>query len=122
MTQDIRELLELAALACGYVVQEHINAGAWVYNKDSPPDKFGEPRIFTWMPGTDDGDGARMEEKLGIDVQWAQDSGFVLSAEFSRKREYCAEFFDRHNGNRQAARKMASLRVAAHIGERMRCK
>ena len=123
MKQDIKEILELAAKACGYT-RTGTNFNGWFYvgmYPNNPIDK--------WHPHEDDGDGARMEEKLGIEFEWqrvgvvcsewvGQDLAAKWLPAISRIRESYAD----HNGNRQAARRMASLRVAAHIGERMRCK
>lgn len=91
-----RELLELAAKA----------AGLWDYKNDCID--------VPWSARNDDGDCARLESALGIHVTWHSD-GVVCG-----KRIWQAiEMFDAHGGDKQAARRMASLRVAAEIGKAM---
>ena len=60
----------------------------------------------------DDGDCARMEAALGIHVAWHSD-GVVCGLRWAG----ATELFDDHGGDKQAARRMASLRVAAEHGK-----
>lgn len=119
MTQNIRELLELAALACGYewvsAVERSDGRGVMHIVVRS---KTTEWLPAYWAPHIDDGDGARMEAQLLVDVQWGDAA--VFCSHYKRPQDHVREAYADHNGNRQAARKMASLRVAAEIGRRMK--
>lgn len=124
MTQDIRKLLELAAKACGYSIHDWFDGdSAWAYRIGSELDFYGELSIFRWAPHLDDGDGARMEAKLSI-TPWWKDS-YIRAQHWCREGdqlislEHDQNYAD-HNGGRQAARRRASLRVAAEIGRRMK--
>jgi hypothetical protein len=69
-----------------------------------------------WNQATDDGDWARMEADLRLDIRWHEYSCEVRSP--------CGciwrfEYFQDHNGDKQAARRMASLRVAVAIYDSM---
>ena len=66
---------------------------------------------YYWNPGGDDGDCARMEAALGIHVAWHSD-GVVCGLRWAG----ATELFDDHGGDKQAARRLASLRVAAEHG------
>lgn len=111
-----RELLELAAKACGYKLDLEIRP-------DGLPFFHSERRALAldsggWFAaGVDDGDCARMEAALDIDVEWhnvgvrcAKLTGTWCDDVVAR------ESFHDHNCDKQAARRMASLRVAAEIG------
>lgn len=110
-----RELMELAAKACG--LQDYAWCEPWkcmalidwhggfVSNK-------------CWNPARSDGDCARMEAALGIDVEWLSyelcaywksGDGILLFQD--------ARLYSDHKGDKQSARRMASLRVAAEIGK-----
>jgi len=117
MTENIKDFLELAAKACGIEHPEEDHCA------------FSDSRLWDcknfrwWSPGEDDGDGARMEAELGIEFKWFDEyahSHFFLEANKDIPEWGRAEHFSAHNGNKQAARKMASLRVAAEIGRRMK--
>jgi hypothetical protein len=127
MTDDIKELLTLAAKACGYEAQPHLNfANEWVEGRSKTYIKTKFGTFKPWRPHLDDGDGARMEEKLGIEFEW-HGVGVASSAypagglprswrePVVRVREAYAD----HNNDRQAARRWASLRAAAQIGRQM---
>ena len=104
-----REMLEMAAKAAGLVGSYYKDeTGEGVYCNDE------NDCGYAWNPAADDGDCARMEAMLGIDVDWAED-GVI-----ARNRDKRAGvLFEDHNNNRNAARRMASLRVAAEIGRAM---
>lgn len=107
-TQEDRELLELAAKAAGYdVVWHHANQCFMITEGKL------ERR---WNPLTDDGDCARMEEYLKLNVEWCGSHVMVTDSESSAR---CSEHFISHR-NDQAARRLASLRVAAEIGRAMK--
>lgn len=113
MTHDIRELLELAAKACGYEIQWDHFTNLPMMLTDSGAD------VRTWAPHIDDGDGARMEAQLAISLHIADGAVYASCRTASGTLMTCEKRAD-HNGNRQAARRMASLRVAAELGRRMK--
>jgi hypothetical protein len=109
---DISKLLELAAKALGIELRY---------------DPHGKPRdctnqladIFSaplWNPADDDGDCARMEAALSMQV----DMSVLKFVEVWCAGYLRIEHFSAHNNDRQAARRMASLRAAAAIGETMK--
>lgn len=117
MNQDIKELLELAAKACGGLVYVD-SVGNWIHVAENGT------RGAWWNPAFDDGDGARMEEQLGINITWVHPSAIrrdsvEAGCHYEGRFYFRAEGYVGHNGDRQAARRMASLRVAAEIGSQM---
>lgn len=92
-----RELLELAAKAAGIV---H-------YQSDRP---FGSDAPY-WNPLTDDGDVARMEAKLGLNILWTDEH--VIA--YQRGKSGNPEKYSFHDGDKQKARRYASTKVAAEI-------
>jgi hypothetical protein len=107
VTDDTKDLLTLAAKACGI---EHPGGDHSIANDGRLWDC---KNLRWWNPLVDDGDGARMEEKLDLHLSW-------LSAGVSSGPKMTYERFSDHNGNRQAARRWASLRAAAQIGKGMK--
>lgn len=98
-----REQLELAAKACGI---ECDRTGP--FSRES-----GSGQRVGWMPHHDNGDCARMEAALNIDVSWHTE--FVMAKDHFRNKEWY-EFYKDHYGDKSAARRAASLAVAAEIG------
>lgn len=70
-----------------------------------------------WNPYTDDGDCARMEAALRIDVEWYP--RWVLC--HRQMIEPVAAHYHDHGGDRNAARRYASLQLAAAIGKALSC-
>lgn len=104
--QTDRELLELAAKAEGREL------GYWCPTNNA----FwcGE----YWNPRTNDGDGARLEAALGIEVEWFDASVRCANLTGASRNDIVArEMYAEHGGDKQAARRLASLRVAAEIGK-----
>lgn len=105
-----RELLEAAARAAGLFDDGYrpvLRAGeGWVCIRPAT-DKF--PFQSVWAPLTDDGDEARLEAAIGIDVTWLLDQVCVHDS---------WERFADHGGDKQAARRRAGVRAAASLGER----
>lgn len=105
--KTVRELLELAAKAMA---------------KEIDLDRYDEDMGFVilgisrwWNPQTDDGDCARMEAGLRIDIEWRQ-IGVVACHRAESGHDIVAyEPYADHQDDRQSARRMASLRVAAAI-------
>lgn len=107
-----REQLELAAKACGYNVK-------FVIGKYAKDDALGlfmldyeTSNRRSWNPLTDDGDCARMEAKLGIELTWFFDRVDALACDIATVVRY----FKDHNNDKNAARRAASMAVAAEIG------
>ena len=102
-----RALLELAAKACRLRIID-----------TSPPISLyvasdGRRGGLHWNPLTDDGDCAHMEAQLGIETLWRQDRvGVVYIPAIICKYE----LFSDHAGDKNAARRAASVAVAAELG------
>ena len=97
-----REQLDLAAKACDIEI-DHWRGGMpmviiWEYG-------IGECRA--WNPKHDDGDCARMEAALGISVEWSE--AWVISWHGGLQETV---LFSTHSGDKNAARRAASLAVA----------
>jgi hypothetical protein len=103
-----RELLEMAALAAGYTVKFGENdysytTSAGLSNK--------------WNPLIDDGDEARLEAALLMCVRWYPHGVLVGPAEFNiNSVSAFFEHYNKHDGDKQAARRRAGTRAAAAIG------
>lgn len=105
-----REQLELAAKAC-WIEIDH-------WRGDMPMVNICEhdaSEYQAWNPLHDDGDCARMEAALGIELTWFFDRVDALACDVTPVVEY----FKDHNGDKNAARRAASVAVAAEIGRLM---
>lgn len=87
MSSDIRELLELAE--------------CW---------------SFAFYPNLSDGDSARIRSALLIDVNWHADGDVVCLSDIENVGIIHSEALTHHNGDRNAALRLATLKVAAEIG------
>lgn len=111
-----RELLELAAKAAGMVLTRW-NDGSEAYSSGVG---FILESNRIWNPLTDDGDALRLENTLGLEVQWtmldeplyASVSSF-LDRPGSPVREF--ERLIEHDGDRGSARRRAGVRAAASL-------
>jgi len=65
-----------------------------------------------WHPLTDDGDEARLEAALNIDIEWHAIGVIASINGGARFREPYSD----HNGDKQKARRYAGVRAAAAIG------
>lgn len=94
-----RELLELAAKACGEV------QGEWIGNA-----AYFDGVLTRWNPITDDGDAFRLMVTLGMDVVTGQ----------GRADAYCrgVRVSEYHADDPYAAARRAIVRAAAEIGRR----
>lgn len=113
---DTKEMLELAAKACGMDVWfPRMNGGR---NMDgtriilTPCHTKRGGVIVEWNPPEDDGDCFRMECQLGIDGTWP--SKFVAMSQVNNIT--VVELYDDNTDSKAAARRLASTRVAAEIG------
>ena len=108
------EMLEAAAMAAGYVVDEmRSDGGAWCYPLGEQPDDDGDhPGLFVWNPLTDDGDALRLSVKLGISMTQEQALGLiycdVVETRIAADEEYGADPY--------AATRRAIVRAAAEVG------
>lgn len=114
----MKDLLELAALAmqaAGVPGFENFTALG-----DSVCLELGSCRgaiTAYWQPHRDDGDCARMEAALGLNVAWYLD-GVVVS---NRRLQVRAAAYAAHGGDRNAARRMAPLELAAATRKALPC-
>jgi len=113
------ELLDRAARAQGWTdYPEDSSEQGNYWHTDLARAPFG-PTLpkSAWNPDTDDGDCARMEAALGLNVAWYSD-GVVVS---NRRLQVRAAAYAAHGGDRNAARRMASLQLAAAIRKPLSC-
>ena len=121
LIEDI-ELLERAAHVAGIrldatkSVPHPISSaffGLWLTFDGEPPE--GARRY--WNPLRDDGDCARLEAALELDVLWGGDCATVRRL---RREGHITPFerFCDHNGDKQAARRRAAVRAAAAFASR----
>ena len=111
---EILNQLTLAAKACGHLVigpverfivqpnAEHM--GGLIVRNDQGGDS-------AWNPRNSDGDCARMEAQLSVCVEWSE--AWVISWHGNVQQTV---LFSTHNGDKNAARRAASVAVAAEIG------
>lgn len=96
-----REQLELAAKACGLIPAEFGGNADFMFG------------VLSWFkPHLDDGDCARMEAQLGIDLKWTQIHVTAMHSVVGIQ----IKMFRHHAGDKNAARRAASVAVAAEIG------
>lgn len=106
-----RELLELAAKAAGIVGVWHERGQCiLVTNCAGMPDMW-------WRPHEDDGDCARLEASIPIDVQWGDRT--VTSQCLSRGLASVSLGVSRYGEDRQVTRRRASVMCAAEVGRAM---
>lgn len=67
-----------------------------------------------WNSITNDGDGARLEGLLELNIAWMAE-GVEVSTTTTRERITAIERFDDHANDKQAARRMATTRLAAAL-------
>lgn len=109
-----RELLEFAAKAAGRVVEGFSTAKGLLLAQ-------GDGVSAWWNPLTNDGDCSRLEAALEIDVRWGHD---VYNTDgTSPIGVMCGDYHgilnavEPYGADKQAARRLASTRVAAMMGE-----
>ena len=95
MTAD-KELLELAAKACGY---NYANAALW---------NGREVVAYEWNPIADDGDALRLAVKLGMSIDFGTKYAFATTLHTEAQEEL--------NSDPYAATRRAIVRAAAAIG------
>jgi hypothetical protein len=113
---DLKELLPLAARACGLVASPA---------QFTPPDRDvfyyidGEGCVRRWRPHESPGDGAEMEDKLRISV-WRFEDCVSCAATLRNDDDHEFEELYADHPDEGTARRWASLRVAAAIGRAMK--
>ncbi len=108
-----RELLEDAAKAAGISVNWHGDTDPWCYAEIAPGIK--------WNPLTDDGDNARLEAVLVLNVIWGARAVRVgRNLIVVNKDGPMVERYQDHGGDRQKARRWAAVRAAAENGNGMK--
>ena len=104
-----REQLELAAKACGLKHKSTDELSQWLLVEGVRTPLQGAHRWY-WNPLADDGDCARMEAQLGLCIWFGE---YVLSRK--GRLHQVADYAD-HAGDKNAARRAASVAVASEIG------
>lgn len=104
---DTKELLQLAAKACGIEILAHADGR-------SPVIRNGNGKRM-WNPATDQADSDCIGTKLRINVEWCEQGVFCT---VFGKADCCERYAD-HNGDENAALRAARLRCAAEIGKGM---
>lgn len=100
------ENLRKVAAACGFELEP--------YEKNRKPhilldDESGEGKVAVlWDPRYSDGDGARMEAKLSIHIQWVDGGALASVSKPFALQSVCYS----HEGDVQAARRMAAFNLA----------
>ena len=115
----VRELLELAAKAAGLEYECTSHTGYPENDQHQVRDCFG--MLVDWNPLTDDGDNARLEAVLVLNVIWGARAVRVgRELIVVNKDGPMVERYQDHGGDRQKARRWASVRAAAEIGKGMK--
>ena len=105
-----RELLTLAAKACGLKHKSTDELSQWLLVEGVRTPLLAK-HCWYWNPLTDDGDCARMEAQLSVCVEWSE--AWVISWHGNVQQTV---LFSTHNGDKNAARRAASVAVASEIG------
>lgn len=115
---DTKQMLELAARAAGYDIEEYKGSFVLVERDGDSVWRTGE----YWAPLEDDGDALRLAVKLDIEFYQGDDDGPAFYAGYWGKRErrdvtrmYCIEPL---GDDPCAAARLAIVRAAAAIGEK----
>jgi hypothetical protein len=98
-----RELLELAAKAAGYEIEDDENHGLVRFADDGA----------IWNPLTDDGDALRLAVKLGIHTMFGERTRSVCA------HKHAASALEEYAVDSYTATRRAIVRAAAAIGKEM---
>lgn len=110
-----RELLELAAKAAGYIIDEYTAEGAWVHVKNAELNSDGEPQIFHWKPRVEAGDALRLAIKLGMTIYQGYRKSIVEAVPNGGQPPIIVK--EAYGDDPTAATCLAIFRAAAAIGE-----
>lgn len=114
------EMMELAALAAGYVIESYTASGAaWVYPKGAPLTNDGDLPIFWWNPKDNDDDSRRLEVALGMQVDIGKAPHESVYATITTAENHLVASM-KLGPDPYAATRLAVLRAAAEVGKRMR--
>lgn len=114
--REAGEMLALAAKAAGVVVvRSRLDDPTCTDFLIEKSPRNMTQKLGPWNPRADDGDCARMEAALGISIQWEE----KLVEVFHEDVGYMTETYLDHGGDRNAARRTASTRIAAALGRAM---
>ena len=106
-----RELLEMAAKAAEIEVAWHSSSQPVRLEAGGP---FGKIASGFWNPLNDDGDCARLEAALLIELLWHDDG-----VQAGRRCDSFAVYEDFEGRDRNTVRRRVSVEIAAAIGEAM---
>lgn len=109
---DDKTLLERAAKAAGMPAGHGVGEYAWHPGLDCLSTLDAQNREQPWNPLTDDGDEARLEAAVNIDIEW-HPIGVIASINGGTRFR---EPYSDHGGDKQKARRYAGVRAAAAIG------
>lgn len=115
MNSERDELLRLAAKAAGHVVNVRRQAERDALIDPAKASLWIDAESTAWNPLTDDGDEARLEAALRLNVTWHPD---FVEVRCDRTSAACKVYF-LPGIDSQAARREAGVRVAAEIGRAM---
>ena len=122
MTDNLREMLELAAKACGLPLTENgvrdLGKYEYLFAGDLEWGLYANNANGTqrrWNPYLDDGDSARLRSALMMSAAMSRNLVMV----WTEGTEAIVENFADHSNDRNAALRMATLRCAAEAGRRM---
>lgn len=113
------ELLELAAKAAGYELQDHtvLGDGLWLYGDGQSKTDDGR-EIFFWSPLADDGDAFRLAAYLRLEVIPGKHAGDGCSVN-SRRHEIPGVTVFRDSKDMAEQMRRAIVMAAAEIGKSM---
>ena len=115
MTEQDRELLELAAKAAGLDVHQGSGWESEYLFLSLPRPSNPLVANVRWNPLDDDGDALRLAATLGIDIEWCAD-GRVAAYRHANANGYCFTAFESSREDRAANVRRAIVSAAAEIG------
>lgn len=109
MSQSDRELLEMAAKAAGYELNQSVGGGFWVVSENG--------QTMSFNPMMDDGDALRLAAKLKMDLLWKEDG--VGAGDLEKCYQGKPLKGAPHTDEPAQAYRTAIVRAAAEIGRSM---
>jgi hypothetical protein len=108
-------MLEMAAKAMGYEL-DFESYTAMNLHRPMATHIGDEHTWFAWNPLASSANCFEMETAIGIDVLWFDDH--ITALPYRDEAINVQEYFANHSNDKNAARRMASCRVAMAIGEK----